>query len=108
MVDDHLRLSPDERRFLNTELKGLGFELDHISYRPKNLIHCLTDKPVSQVLFTVKSRDGGDSRETNVKDYYDVVYANYLDEKFGRKIYGNLPAVQVRRFLRISLCLNGV
>ena len=91
--EGHFRLNPDERRFLNTELKGLAFELEHISYRPKNLLHCLTDKPVSQLFFSENLKDGS-TREVSVKAYYDEKYRDFF-EKFGSQVCGHLPAVQV-------------
>lgn len=94
VVDDRLRLNPDERRWLNTELKGLAFELEHISYRPKNLFHCLTEKSIKELFFAEKSKDGTIGKQISVKAYYDEKYATFF-EKYGRKVYGNLPAVQV-------------
>ena len=93
VVDNNLQLNQDERRFLNEELKGLAFELDHIDFRPKNRIHCLTNLPMGKLRFTEKSNDGK-LKQWSVKEYYDTKYASYF-EKFGRQVYGNLPAVEV-------------
>lgn len=97
VVDDGLQLTRQDLHFLNTELKGLAFEADHLSHRPKNLIHCLTDKPLEELYFMQGSRDGAESK-TFVKEYFDKTYGNYFVEKFKRKVNGKLPAVQVSVF----------
>ena len=43
-IDGRFQFQQNELRNLNSELKGLSFVADHISYKPKNTVFCLTGK----------------------------------------------------------------
>ena len=43
-IDGRFQFQQNEIRNLNSELKGLAFVADHISYKPKNTVYCLTGK----------------------------------------------------------------
>lgn len=92
-INSNFRLNPNEKALLNAELKGLNFEVDHISYKPKNRIFCITEKNVSEIFFDQKM-ENNQTQQVSVKTYFERVYKDYLD-KLGRDLFPNLPCVQV-------------
>lgn len=95
VVDRNFRLNTNERNLLNQELKGLSFEVDHISYRPRNKIFCITDKTVSEIFFDQRSRDSDQTTQVSVKEYFEKVYTDYLERAGLQGLNGNLPCIQV-------------
>ena len=87
------KLNSNERNLLNQELKGLSFEVDHISYRPKSMIHCLTDKTVSEIFFDRKLKDSDQTKQTSVKEYFEDIYKDYLDRAGRGGLFGKLNLI---------------
>lgn len=97
VVDRNFRLHTNERNLLNQELKGLMFEVDHISYRPRNKVFCITDKTVSEIYFDQRTRDSDQTVQVSVKEYFEKVYTDYLEKAGLQGLNGNLPCIQVGR-----------
>ena len=95
VIDRNFRLNTNERNLLNQELKGLSFEVEHISYRPRNKIFCITDKTVSQIFFDQRTRDSEQTVQVSVKEYFEKVYVDYLEKAGLQGLNGNLPCIQV-------------
>ena len=95
VIDRNFRLNTNERNLLNQELKGLSFEVEHINYRPRNKICCITDRTVSQIFFDQRTRDSEQTVQVSVKEYFEKAYPDYLEKAGLEGLNGNLPCVQV-------------
>lgn len=83
-------LKSNERQCISTQVKGLEFELQHISRCLKQPIRCLTEKPLNQLHLIEQTT----SMNFSVKDYFDRKCEDFF-KRHGRKVFGNLPAVQI-------------
>ena len=94
-VNKDFRLNTNERTMLNNELKNLQFEVEHISYKPKNKIFCITENSVSNIFFEQKTRDSDQVTKVSVKEYFEKTYSDYLDKRGRGGLLPNLPCIQV-------------
>ena len=94
-VDKYFKLNPNERSMLNNELKNLQFEVDHISYKPKSKIFCITENTVNNIFFDQKVRDSDQVNKVSVKEYFEKTYSDYLDKRGRGGLLPNLPCIQV-------------
>jgi eukaryotic translation initiation factor 2C len=94
-VTSSYRLDQYDRKMLETEIKGLKVQINHIPYKPKFTVHRFSQEPIDRVFFEETKADGAKVR-TSVFDYFNRTYAAWLQTS-RIVLNANLPAVQIGR-----------